>query len=142
MDELPYGGTITAKYLSYYDSIIVCEPERGYNATELEAYKDYVNEGGTLLILGENSEDCNTTSLNSIIEGFEMNITQNYTKGILYENLTDVVHNITQNITGVEFSDAVNISVTGKARLLTNHIALINSSDDTNSKVLVICDSD
>ena len=142
MDELPYGGTITAKYLSYYDCIIICDPERGYNATELEALKDYVNEGGTLFVLAENSEDCNTTSLNSIINGFGVNITQNYTDGILYENLTTVFHTITQSIEGIELSDAVNISVAGKARLLTNHLALINSSDDTNSKLLVVGDSD
>jgi hypothetical protein len=142
MDELPYGSTITAKYLSYYDDIIICDPERGYNATELEAYKDYANKGGTLFILAENSEECNTTSLNSIIAGYGISITQNYTKGIFYENLTNIFHNITQNIQGIEFSDTVNVSATGKARLLTNHIALINSSDDTNSKILVVGDSD
>lgn len=142
MDELPFGGTITAKYLSYYDCIIICDPERGYNATEREALKDYVIEGGTLLVLAENSEGCNTSSLNSIINEFGVNISQIYTDGILYENLTTVLHTITQGIEGLELSDAVNISATGKARLLTNHLALINSSDDTNSKLLVMGDSD
>ncbi|MDD1776978.1 MAG: hypothetical protein LUQ65_02340, partial [Candidatus Helarchaeota archaeon] len=142
MDELPFGGTITAKYLSYYDCIIICDPERGYNATELEALKDYVNGGGTLFILAENSEECNTTTLNSIIEEHGLNITGNYTEGLVYDNLTTVLHNITQDIISIELSDAVNISTSGNARLLTDHIALINSSDDTNSKILVLGDSD
>ena len=142
LDELPYGSTITSDILSYYDAVIICDPEQGYNATEITAYQDYVNSGGSLFVWAENPDECNISSLNAILNIYGLNVTENTSEGYFYENLSTMNHKITQNITVLELIDSVNISITGKAQLLSNHIALINSSDDTNSKILLVGDSD
>jgi hypothetical protein len=142
LDELPYGATVTSDILSYYDTIIICDPERGYNASEVTAYQEYVSNGGSLFIWAENADECNISSLNSILNAYGLNVTNHLTTGLFYENLTMESHRITQDIDVIELYDSVNISITGKAQLISNHIAVVNSSDDTNSKILLIGDSD
>lgn len=142
VDELPYGTTITSDIVAYYDTVIICDPERGYNSSEIEALQDYINAGGSVFIWAENADECNISTLNSIINEYGLNISEFYIEGIFRENLTVSNHKITQGIDSIELYNPVNLSASGQAIRISDHIALINSSDDTNSKILLLGDSD
>lgn len=54
---------------------ILAGPQEKYNEIELECLKEYVNEGGSLMVLlGENGEADYNTNINFLLEEFGMNI--------------------------------------------------------------------
>ena len=54
---------------------ILAGPQEKYNEIELECLKEFVNEGGSLMVLlGENGESDYNTNINFLLEEFGMNI--------------------------------------------------------------------
>lgn len=66
---------ITADALKSISLFILAGPQQKFNEIELESMKDYVNSGGSLMVLlAESGENAFDTNINFLLEEFGMNI--------------------------------------------------------------------
>jgi intraflagellar transport protein 52 len=66
---------ITAETLKSINLFILAGPQQKFNEVELEAMKEFVNNGGSLMVLlAENGENFFDTNINFLLEEFGMNI--------------------------------------------------------------------
>lgn len=66
---------ITSGVLKAINLFIIAGPQQKFNEIELESLKDYVNNGGSVMVLlAENGENAFDTNINFLLEEFGMNI--------------------------------------------------------------------
>ncbi|KAG5683607.1 hypothetical protein PVAND_012880 [Polypedilum vanderplanki] len=66
---------ITSDSLKSVNLFIVAGPQQKFNEVELEAMKEFINQGGSLMVLlAENGENFFDTNINFLLEEFGMNI--------------------------------------------------------------------
>lgn len=62
-----FGKQINLPLLSDYDAVVVFIPSRGFSEDEIRAIKSYVEDGGGLIIFGENGEYMKGRGINSVV---------------------------------------------------------------------------
>ena len=69
---------------------MICGPREKFTAAEFETFKQYLNRGGSLLVMmGEGGEDKYGTNINYLLEQFGVMINSGkfYTQALLYFSL-------------------------------------------------------
>jgi len=67
--EVPMLEEINATLLDFFDGIVICDPERGFTDQELANLTSYMEEGFSVIILADNPQSTNHTSLNLLLAG-------------------------------------------------------------------------
>jgi hypothetical protein len=81
------GMDLNSVLLAQFSTIFIIAPTEEFNSTEIETLRDFTNGGGTLIILGDNDDNANTTALNPLLMEYGY-----YLEGIhTEENTTEIV---------------------------------------------------
>ncbi|MFB0561786.1 MAG: S8 family serine peptidase [Candidatus Lokiarchaeia archaeon] len=146
IDDIPFLDEYNSDLLSFYDGLIILDPEKGFTSQENITINALLNNGTSILICLEPENECNWTAVNMITQPYGITVisSENGTKTISSENMSQS-HPVTNNLNSIEM-DSIAILDIDPSRA----IALANTSDGkiviaaTNAsygKLLVIGDS-
>jgi len=76
-DENTDNSILTSERLSQYDLVVLQTPILPYAPIEITALNEYFNEGGNLLLLGDNYQSIGTSSINNMLSELGVNIVIN-----------------------------------------------------------------
>ena len=78
---------LTLDKLSDYNLVMLGNPREPFNAAELKHLKEYVTNGGKLLVLlGEGGESKNNTNINFLLEQFNISVNSDSVVRTMYHN--------------------------------------------------------
>ncbi len=81
------GMDLDADLLSQFSTVFIIAPTEDFNSTEIEILRDFTANGGTLVVLGDNDDNANTTILNPLLMEFGYYLEGTHTE----ENTTEIV---------------------------------------------------
>ena len=61
------GMDLDAGLLAQFSAVVIIAPTDEYNATDIEILREFSEGGGTLVILGDNDDNANTSALNPLL---------------------------------------------------------------------------
>ncbi len=102
-------GNLTADRLAPYEVLILVSPDFNYTAAEITAVEDWVDSGGSLLVLGESANvfgfSICADQLNNMVSPFGMQLNDSYLSGThtlepLYTPVRDRVDELTVSAVG------------------------------------------
>ncbi len=67
-------NTINHNALQFFDALIINDPEQGFLQEEIITITEWVNNGGTLYVWAEDMYHNNLTSINSLLESFDLQL--------------------------------------------------------------------
>lgn len=112
------AGNITAARLAPYDVLIMAWPDLNYTAAEGAVIDEWVNGGGSLLVLGDRTElgfpnDYGDETLNMVLQNFEMSL--GTTNEMITGTMTPGTHVTLEGCTGLTMGPRNYLSVLGSA---------------------------
>ncbi|MHA2077257.1 MAG: S8 family serine peptidase [Candidatus Thorarchaeota archaeon] len=124
------GMDLDSGLLAQFSTVFVIAPTEEFNATDIETLRDFTNNGGTLIVLGDNDDNANTTILNPLLLEYGYYLQDSHSE----ENTTDVV---TSSLfgTGLECiwlgggTYVMNNQSNAQARLNGNSVAILDDSE-------------
>ncbi|MHA1484571.1 MAG: DUF4350 domain-containing protein, partial [Candidatus Thorarchaeota archaeon] len=120
-------GNLTASRLAEYDVLVIVWPDLNYTTAEYAAVEDWVNEGGSLLVLGDRTGlgGSGNTYINMMLQNFDMSL-----------GTTDVMNNALVNPgTHVTLEGCTSLSIGYRNYLSVIGDAVTIWSDGGNSVV-------
>ncbi len=67
LTEIPQGMEVNASLLSIFDGLVLCDPEKGFSADELNNLTQFIDSGFKVWILADNPTATNHTALNQLL---------------------------------------------------------------------------
>ena len=101
------GSIITADKLSQSDIVVLQTPILPYADYEIEQLTTYVDNGGSVLLLGSMDHMINTESVNELLENLKTGITYKTESYFLYKDVGLGLQLYTQNVTWVNTSSSI-----------------------------------
>jgi subtilisin family serine protease len=83
----PPGMELDADLLMTFSTVFIIAPTEGFNQTEIDILREFSNDGGTLVILGDNDNNANTTALNPLLMEYGYYLSGSHSE----ENTTEIV---------------------------------------------------
>jgi hypothetical protein len=84
--EIPMIDEINSTILSIFDGIIICDPENGFTSSELANLTQYISDGFKVIVLADNPDATNHTSVNQLLTEFSIQ----FSGSIAAVNTTDL----------------------------------------------------
>ncbi|MFW9869490.1 MAG: S8 family serine peptidase [Candidatus Thorarchaeota archaeon] len=81
------GMELDPVLLAQFSTVFIIAPTEEFNSTEIETLREFTANGGTLIILGDNDDNANTTVLNPVLLEYGYYLAGTHDK----ENTTDIV---------------------------------------------------
>jgi subtilisin family serine protease len=106
--EIPLISELNSTTLSLFDGLIICDPETGFTQNETVAVSEFIDDGYKVLILADNPDSSNHTTLNQILANYSIQISGTVTSS-----------NTTELHPSSPFTTDVNIISTEEGTLLT-----------------------
>ncbi|TXT54914.1 MAG: membrane protein of unknown function [Candidatus Thorarchaeota archaeon] len=113
----PSVGNFTAGVLAPYDIVIINTPEINFTASEVTAINDWVNAGGSLIALGDNSGFLDEhQNLNYLLSNSDLriNLTDNYNT-FSFTTTELMNHPTMEDVDELEFSGGTYVNYSGSA---------------------------
>ncbi|MFW9769620.1 MAG: S8 family serine peptidase, partial [Candidatus Thorarchaeota archaeon] len=129
------GLELNSDLLAQFSTIFIIAPTEEFNSTEIETLRDFTNGGGTLIILGDNDDNANTTVLNPLLMEYGYYLSGTHSE----DNTTGIV---TSSLLGVGLESMwlgggtyiMNNQSNAQVRLNGNSVAIL---DDTAPDIAV-----
>jgi subtilisin family serine protease len=124
------GMDLDANLLATFSTIFIIAPTDEYNSTEIEILREFSSGGGTLVILGDNDDNANTTALNPLLMEYGYYLEGSHSE----ENTTDIV-TTTRLGSGLESiwlgggTYVMNNQSKANARLSGNSVVVLDDTD-------------
>lgn len=145
-------NVITLDLLQFFDVLIICDPETGFNQSEIDDIVKWVKAGGSLIVWAENKTENQVNSINNLLVYFNMSISENSVGG---GSLIDVTSsewtnsgNIFPNydIGTIRFRDPVSVNIFNDNKGIADAVELlcpyIGVATTGEGRVAVIGDKD
>jgi hypothetical protein len=81
------GMELDSGLLTQFSTIFIIAPTEEFNSTDIETLREFTNGGGTLIILGDNDDNANTTALNPLLMEYGYYLDGTHSK----DNTTEIV---------------------------------------------------
>ncbi|MHA3964417.1 MAG: S8 family serine peptidase [Candidatus Thorarchaeota archaeon SMTZ1-45] len=81
------GVELDEDLLATFSTVFIIAPTEEFNQTEIDILREFTRNGGTLVILGDNDDNANTTALNPLLLEYGYYLSGSHDK----ENTTDIV---------------------------------------------------
>jgi subtilisin family serine protease len=81
------GVELNANLLQTMSTVFIIAPTEEFNSTEIETLRDFSNTGGTLVVLGDNDDNANTTVLNPLLMEYGYFLSESHNE----ENTTEIM---------------------------------------------------
>jgi len=120
------GMELNAGLLATFSTVFIIAPTEEFNSTDIEILRDFSNAGGTLVVLGDNDDNANTTALNPLLMEYGYYLTGSHSE----ENTTEIV---TTTKLGLDL-DCIWL---GGGTYIMNNQSKANARLDGNSVVLL-----
>ncbi len=72
---------ITLDLFQFFDVLIICDPETGFNESEIADIVKWVKAGGSLIVWAENKTENQVNSINDLLVYFNMTISEDSDEG-------------------------------------------------------------
>ena len=124
------GVDLNSDLLATFSTVIIIAPTEEYNSTDIETLRDFSNGGGTLVILGDNDDNANTTALNPLLMAYGYFLEGSHDA----ENTTDIVTTTPLGL-GLDYiwlgggTYVMNNQSKANARLNGNSVVLLDDTD-------------
>lgn len=70
--DIPLIAELNSTVLSLFDGLIICDPEKGLAPTETIAISEFIDRGQKVLILADNPDSSNHTTLNQLLANYSI----------------------------------------------------------------------
>jgi hypothetical protein len=129
------GMDLNSDLLAQFSTVFIIAPTQEFNSTDIEILRDFTANGGTLIVLGDNDDNANTTLLNPLLMEYGYYLEGTHSE----ENTTEIV---TTSLfgTGLECmwlgggTYVMNNQSNAQARLNGNSVAML---DDTAPDIAI-----
>ncbi|MHA2359165.1 MAG: S8 family serine peptidase [Candidatus Thorarchaeota archaeon] len=129
------GMDLNSDLLAHFSTVFIIAPTQEFNSTDLEILREFTANGGTLIVLGDNDDNANTTMLNPLLMEYGYYLEGTHSE----ENTTEIV---TTSLfgTGLECmwlgggTYVMNNQSNAQARLNGNSVAML---DDTAPDIAI-----
>lgn len=146
MDEIPFLDEYNSSLLSFYDGLVILDPERGFTSKENITIHNLFGNGASILICLEPENECNWTAVNMITQPYGITVVSSE-PGIISISSDNMFqsHPVTSDLNSIEMDSFAVLNIDP-----SRAVALANTSDGkiviaaTNAsygKLLVIGDS-
>ncbi len=143
--ELPYETSTIQKnssFLSYYDLVILCDPEVNLTADEIDTLIEFGQNGGNLFFWMEPDTESEQFSINSILNPFNIQIDKSYYNTTTQNFSLSSQHEMTLNLNEIQLHSFITFQNSSPLSVFTEYsnepTLLLN---DSFGKVLCIGDS-
>jgi hypothetical protein len=111
----PYAsGTITGAILAPYDVLIMVWPQINFTAAEVTAITNWVQNGGSLLAMGDNPGVGWTGNINYLLSNMDLSV--NLTAGVTSGTYSYMdIHPTTEGCGSIDYSTCARLNYTGSA---------------------------
>ncbi len=136
-------GNFTLERLNKYDLLVIVSPDSNFTALEAITVSNWINNGGSLLALGDNPtlSDFAITNgrVNTLITGYDLEF--NLTVGLSgLENLSPVSHPTIEGCSDIFMGTRGAVNITGDANSLWEFGGNINVAyQDTGKGRIILC---
>lgn len=120
------GMELNADLLATFSTVFIIAPTEEFNQTEISILREFTDGGGTLVILGDNDDNANTTALNPLLMKYGY-----YLEGSHSED------NTTEIVAGTVLGLGIESIWLGGGTYVINNQSLANSRLNGNSVVLL-----
>ena len=124
------GMALNAELLASFSTVFIIAPTEEYNSTDIEILRDFSRGGGTIVVLGDNDDNVNTTALNPLLMEYGYYLHGSHSE----ENTTNIV---TTSRLGAGLQSVwlgggayvMNNQSNAQMRLNGNSVAILDQSD-------------
>ncbi|MHA2353513.1 MAG: hypothetical protein ACXABX_10380, partial [Candidatus Thorarchaeota archaeon] len=81
------GMELDAGLLAQFSTVFIVAPTEDFNQTEIDILREFSNNGGTLIVLGDNDDNANTTILNPLLMEYGYYLDGSHSE----DNTTDIM---------------------------------------------------
>ncbi|MGQ9720233.1 MAG: S8 family serine peptidase [Candidatus Jordarchaeum sp.] len=126
IDDIPFLTEYDIDLLSFYDGIIIIDPEKDFTPQENATIHSLLNKGKSVLIYLEPQNDSNWAAINNITKPYGITVVSNRTGTIIIpsENMSQS-HPVTSNLTSIEMDTVAILNIDPNL----GAVALANTSD-------------
>jgi hypothetical protein len=114
-------GNFTSDRLAPYDILIVNTPEWNFTASEVEAVQSWVEDGGGLWVMGDQTSffTSHNQNINYLLNEYDMKLNNSQKYDVFHTITSDLpVHPLREEISKLHFSGGVYINITGSAEAI------------------------
>ncbi|MFX1575632.1 MAG: S8 family serine peptidase [Promethearchaeota archaeon] len=70
LSEIPLISEINSTILQLFDGLVLCDPEKGFTLNEASAISEFIDNGFKVLVLADQPESSNHTTLNQLLSSY------------------------------------------------------------------------
>ena len=124
------GMELDADLLAQFSTVFIIAPSEEFNQTDIDILREFTDGGGTLVILGDNDDNANTTALNPLLLEYGYYLDGSHSE----ENTTDIMTTTTLgfNLESIWLGGGtyvMNNQSKANARLNGNSVVLLDDTD-------------
>jgi len=126
LDEIPSLSEYQTELLTFYDGILIFDPQKGFTEQEITLIHSLLHNGTNILICLEPQDECNWTAAELIIKPYGITVvsSETGTKIITSSNMSKS-HPVTRNLNSIEMENVAILNVNTSM----GAVALANTSD-------------
>ncbi|MHA1579818.1 MAG: S8 family serine peptidase [Candidatus Freyarchaeota archaeon] len=123
IDDIPFLTEYNRTILSFYDGIVIVDPEKGFTTQEITTLQGLLENGTGVLICVEPENECNWTAVNLITQPYGITVNSSDT-GTATVTAADMNHShrVTRNLNSIELDSfaILDVNTTKGAVILAN----------------------
>jgi hypothetical protein len=124
------GMELDAGLLATFSTVFIIAPTEDFNQTDIDILREFSSNGGTIVVLGDNDDNANTTILNPLLMEYGYYLDGSHSE----DNTTDIVTNTPLGL-GLESiwlgggTYVMNNQSNANARLNGNSVVMVDTTD-------------
>jgi hypothetical protein len=124
------GMELDAGLLAQFSTVFIVAPTEDFNQTEIDILREFSNNGGTLIVLGDNDDNANTTILNPLLMEYGYYLDGSHSE----DNTTDIMTTtpLGLNLESIWLGGGtyvMNNQSNANARLNGNSVVMLDTTD-------------